>query len=71
MRDDPYYLIDDRPLAKKPDINDVDSIPVVRLDNLPPPSSGTKLIPVSRLEVTDAGIQRNNHDFLTLGPRRL
>ncbi|KAI0964144.1 hypothetical protein AcW1_001032 [Taiwanofungus camphoratus] len=39
MRDDPYYLIDDRPLAKKPDINDVDSIPVVRLDNLPPPSS--------------------------------
>ncbi|OBZ78815.1 AP-3 complex subunit delta-1 [Grifola frondosa] len=35
MRDDPYYLIDDRP-SMKPNPVDVDSIPVVRLDDLPP-----------------------------------
>ncbi|KAG1868262.1 adaptin N terminal region-domain-containing protein [Suillus subalutaceus] len=30
MRDDPYYIVDDRP--QKPPAEDVDSIPVVRLD---------------------------------------
>jgi len=34
LRDDPYYLIDDRP--PRVSMNDVDSIPVVRLDDLPP-----------------------------------
>jgi len=32
MRDDPYYLVEDRP---KPAQDDIDSIPVVRLDDLP------------------------------------
>ncbi|GBE77252.1 AP-3 complex subunit delta [Sparassis crispa] len=36
MRDDPYYLIDDRPSSTKPTVEDVDSIPVVRLDDMPP-----------------------------------
>lgn len=35
LRDDPFYLADDRP-ATKPKVDDVDSIPVVRLDDLPP-----------------------------------
>jgi len=35
MRDDPYYIVDDRSF-KPPPLNDVDSIPVVRLDDLPP-----------------------------------
>ncbi|EPT03380.1 hypothetical protein FOMPIDRAFT_1022378 [Fomitopsis schrenkii] len=35
LRDDPYYLIDDRP-SRSSSVNDVDSIPVVRLDDLPP-----------------------------------
>lgn len=38
IRDDPYYIIDDRPTSKKHNIDDVDSIPVVKLDDLPPPS---------------------------------
>ncbi|TFY69220.1 hypothetical protein EVJ58_g565 [Rhodofomes roseus] len=36
LRDDPYYLIDDRPSVSAISANDVDSIPVVRLDDLPP-----------------------------------
>lgn len=35
LRDDPFYLADDRP-STKPLVEDVDSIPVVRLDDLPP-----------------------------------
>ncbi|KAH7886244.1 adaptin N terminal region-domain-containing protein [Phlebopus sp. FC_14] len=35
MRDDPFYITDDRP--KKPAVEDIDSIPVVRLDDLSPP----------------------------------
>lgn len=35
LRDDPFYLADDRP-ATKPKVADLDSIPVVRLDDLPP-----------------------------------
>ena len=35
MREDPYYITDERPL--KMTLDDVDSIPVVRLDDLPPP----------------------------------
>ncbi|KIJ66444.1 hypothetical protein HYDPIDRAFT_87029 [Hydnomerulius pinastri MD-312] len=35
MRDDPYYITDDRP--QKTPVDDIDSIPVVRLDDLPPP----------------------------------
>ncbi|KAL4070486.1 adaptin N terminal region-domain-containing protein [Scleroderma citrinum] len=37
MRDDPYYITDDRP--PKPPGEDIDSIPIVRLDELPPLSS--------------------------------
>ncbi|CCL98144.1 uncharacterized protein FIBRA_00138 [Fibroporia radiculosa] len=44
LRDDPYYLIDDRPSSTKPNTNDVDAIPVIRLDDLPPlPHSGPQL----------------------------
>ena len=35
LRDDPFYLANDRP-ATKPKDDDLDSIPVVRLDDLPP-----------------------------------
>jgi AP-3 complex subunit delta-1 len=38
MRDDPYYIVDD-PSSKPPPL-DVDSIPVVRLDDLPPMPKG-------------------------------
>ena len=39
MRDDPYYLTDDRQ-DRKPVDEDLDSIPIVRLDDLPPLSQG-------------------------------
>ena len=35
MREDPYYITDERPTRTV--VDDVDSIPVVRLDDLPPP----------------------------------
>ncbi|EJC98671.1 Adaptor protein complex AP-3 delta subunit [Fomitiporia mediterranea MF3/22] len=38
LRDDPYYIIDNNPKSRQND--DVDSIPVVRLDDLPPLNSG-------------------------------
>lgn len=38
LRDDPYYIVDPLP-SSRPD-NDVESIPVVRLDDLPPLNSG-------------------------------
>ncbi|KAI0652531.1 Ap3d1 protein [Trametes meyenii] len=43
LRDDPYYLIDDRPSSRTASLNaaDVDAIPVVRLDDLPPLSHAT------------------------------
>ncbi|KAI6133633.1 adaptin N terminal region-domain-containing protein [Pisolithus thermaeus] len=36
MREDPYYITNDRP-SKLP-VDDVDSIPIVQLDELPPPT---------------------------------
>ncbi|PCH34264.1 Adaptor protein complex AP-3 delta subunit [Wolfiporia cocos MD-104 SS10] len=49
LRDDPYYLIDDRPSLKQTSVNDVDAIPVVRLDDLPPPVlTGNSQIPSLR-----------------------
>ncbi|RDX42973.1 Adaptor protein complex AP-3 delta subunit [Lentinus brumalis] len=36
LRDDPYYLIDDRTAPARLDASDLDSIPVVKLDDLPP-----------------------------------
>ncbi|KAI0778814.1 Ap3d1 protein [Trametes elegans] len=43
LRDDPYYLIDDRPSSTAVSLNaaDVDQIPVVKLDDLPPLSQAT------------------------------
>lgn len=38
QRDDPYYIIDDKPRSRQN--IDVDSIPVVHLDDLPPLNSG-------------------------------
>lgn len=35
LRDDPYYLVDDRPPPTRLSAPDVDAIPVVRLDDLP------------------------------------
>lgn len=35
LRDDPYYIMDEPPKPKTPAV-DIDSIPVVRLDDLPP-----------------------------------
>ncbi|KZT08745.1 Ap3d1 protein [Laetiporus sulphureus 93-53] len=45
LRDDPYYLIDDRPSSTMPTVGDVESIPVVRLDDLPPISQGNSRLP--------------------------
>ena len=42
LRDDPYYIMDDRPKISQ--VVDVDSIPVVRLDDVPAPSPGTSLV---------------------------
>ena len=39
LKDDPFYLIDDRPKPAQR-VDDVDSIPVVRLDDLPPIQQG-------------------------------
>jgi len=39
MRDDPYYIMDDR--SQKPRVEDIDSIPVVRLDGPLPLPKGT------------------------------
>ncbi|RXW22674.1 hypothetical protein EST38_g3183 [Candolleomyces aberdarensis] len=41
LKDDPYYIMDDRP--KLSQVEDVDSIPVVRLDDVPAPSPGMPL----------------------------
>lgn len=41
MRDDPYYIMDDR--SQKPPTEDIDSIPIVRLDGLLPLPGGTHL----------------------------
>lgn len=38
LKDDPYYIVDDRPKSRQN--IDIDSIPVVRLDDLPPLNSG-------------------------------
>ncbi|KAF7347534.1 AP-3 complex subunit delta [Mycena venus] len=35
LRDDPYYIIDDKPSTSKRAHEDIDSIPVVRLDDMP------------------------------------
>jgi AP-3 complex subunit delta-1 len=42
MRDDPYYIVDDRPPKTIP-ADEVDDIPVVRLDDLPPLPKGRYL----------------------------
>ena len=55
MRDDPFYLADDR--HAKPKIDDVDNIPVVRLDDLPPlpQSTGARVLLFQRkVRVADA-----------------
>lgn len=47
LRDDPYYIMDNRPKTSnhgKHDSLDIESIPVVRLVDLPPPSSGELLL---------------------------
>jgi AP-3 complex subunit delta-1 len=36
LRDDPYYIMDDKPSTSKRVVDDdIDSIPVVRLDDMP------------------------------------
>ncbi|KAF8956094.1 adaptin N terminal region-domain-containing protein [Flammula alnicola] len=46
LRDDPYYIVDDRPRS----VEDVDSIPVVHLDGMPPinPDPGNNELPSLR-----------------------
>ncbi|KAI1793066.1 Adaptor protein complex AP-3 delta subunit [Ganoderma leucocontextum] len=48
LRDDPYYLIDDRPPPRL-GAADVESIPVVKLDDLPPLAPSTATPPTARL----------------------
>lgn len=40
MRDDPYYIMDDSIRKTQTPAVDVDSIPVIRLDDLPPIPKG-------------------------------
>jgi hypothetical protein len=42
MRDEPYYIVDDRPSMSTttPSREDIDAIPVVRLEDMPPLSKG-------------------------------
>ncbi|KII93311.1 hypothetical protein PLICRDRAFT_672814 [Plicaturopsis crispa FD-325 SS-3] len=56
LRDDPYYIMDDRPSKRV--VDDVDSIPVVRLDDLPPftPSPDDSRLPSLRPS-------RSTHNF--------
>jgi AP-3 complex subunit delta-1 len=54
MRDDPYYIVDDHS-SKLPPLNDVDSIPVVRLDDLPPMPKGL-FSNLNLWRITDASI---------------
>lgn len=45
LKDDPFYLMDNRQgNSKKPEQDDIDNIPVVQLDDLPPLSQGTAYI---------------------------
>lgn len=47
MREDPYYIVDDRP-SKTASKDDIDGIPIVHLDDLPPPlPKGSYLILVA------------------------
>ncbi|KAJ2923145.1 hypothetical protein H1R20_g13948, partial [Candolleomyces eurysporus] len=60
LKDDPYYIMDDRPKISQ--VEDVDSIPVVRLDDVPAPSPGMPLdrsnpTTVSDLLVRDRGTE--------------
>ncbi|KAM5535884.1 hypothetical protein V8D89_010502 [Ganoderma adspersum] len=48
LRDDPYYLMDDRPPPRL-GAADVESIPVVRLDDLPPLAASTAAPSTARL----------------------
>jgi AP-3 complex subunit delta-1 len=44
LRDDPYYLVDNRAATKRPpprNTHDIDSIPIVRLDDMPAFPNGT------------------------------
>ena len=59
MRDDPYYITDDHP--PKPPGEDIDSIPIVRLDELLPSSSkGTvaELVQYQFLNITHSSCSR-------------
>ncbi|KIM47679.1 hypothetical protein M413DRAFT_416871 [Hebeloma cylindrosporum] len=49
LRDDPYYIIDDRPKRVE---EDVDSIPVVHLDGMPPIAPGISNNALSTLRAT-------------------
>ncbi|KAL0951907.1 hypothetical protein HGRIS_008562 [Hohenbuehelia grisea] len=35
LRDDPYYIIDDKPATPNPPSEDIDAIPIVRLEDMP------------------------------------
>jgi hypothetical protein len=54
MRDDPYYIVEDPPPKLIDD--DVDSIPVVRLDDMPPLPKGLRST-CSEVRVTDSKVQ--------------
>ncbi|KAH7915689.1 adaptin N terminal region-domain-containing protein [Hygrophoropsis aurantiaca] len=56
MRDDPYYIIDDGP--KKAPVDDIDSIPVVRLDDLPMPVKDGPRLPVLKSLISQSSVTR-------------
>ncbi|KAJ7492282.1 adaptin N terminal region-domain-containing protein [Mycena latifolia] len=55
LREDPYYIIDDRPSTSMRD-DDLDSIPVVRLEGMPslPPVDDNRVLPSLRDDYTPA-----------------
>jgi AP-3 complex subunit delta-1 len=45
LRDDPYYIIDQEPVKSLRDDDDVESIPIVHLEDMPPLPKGNRLAP--------------------------
>ncbi|KAH7930472.1 Adaptor protein complex AP-3 delta subunit [Leucogyrophana mollusca] len=56
MRDDPYYIIDDRP--KRPPVDDIESIPVVRLDDMPSLAKEEPRLPSLKSIASQASVTR-------------
>lgn len=62
MRDDPYYIMDNRATKPQPNGHDIDSIPVVQLDDMPPIVRPGECDLFCFLLLYSSSVQRS-HDF--------